>query len=93
LGERKFHLYNDVVFETDKAWDIVKYLLKKCDPSSDKVLQKLDGVQIDPAGDWDGSRYINPEEVKEIHLVLELVPREQLIRAYNQQELIDNQVY
>ncbi len=89
----KFHVENDTVFETDKAWDIAKFLLKKCDPSTDKVLQKLDGVPIDLAGDWDGSQYIRPDEVKEIYQVLDQISHDKLIEAYNQQELIKNHVY
>jgi hypothetical protein len=92
-GDGKYHKMDDIVFETDKAWDIAKFLLKKCDPSSEKVLQKLDGIKIDPTGDWDGSRYISPEQVKEIHRVLEQVSHQKIVEVYNQQELIENHVY
>ena len=89
----KYHIAEDYVFETDKAWDIANFLLKKCDPSPDEALLGINGVKINPAGDWDSSAYINPEQVKRIHFVLEQISREQLIGAYDQQELIENRVY
>jgi hypothetical protein len=89
----KYHIENDIVFDTDKAWDIAKFLLNKCDPTPNKVLQKLDGTKIDPRGDWDGSRYISPEQVKEVHGVLGQITFEKLVAAYNRQDMIDSHVY
>ena len=89
----KYHLVGDTVFETDKAWDIAKFLLKKCDTSTDKVLSKLDGVKIESLSDWNSPRYISFEDVKKIHQVLETISFEQLMKLYDQQELVENNVY
>ena len=89
----KYHVEGDIAFETDKAWDIAKFLLKKCDPSTDKVLRGLDGIPIDAAGDWDSPRYITPETVKVVHSVLNAVTSEQLVKAYNQEEMVQSHVY
>jgi hypothetical protein len=89
----KYHIEDDIVFETDKAWDIVKFLLQKCDPSPGKVLQELYGKKIDPAGDWDYSRYINAEKVRQILRVIQIISPEQIIKAYNHDEMIKDGVY
>ena len=89
----KYHIDGDIVFHIDKAWDIAKFLLRKSDLTSDKVLQKLDGINIGPTNDGDGLRYIPHNHVKEIHGALEQLSREKLVAAYNQQELIENHVY
>jgi hypothetical protein len=89
----KYHIEDDTAFETDKAWDIAKFLLKKCDPSPGSVLSKLDGVKLYSSDDWVEPRYIEPGAVKEIYGVLKSISVEQIQKEYNQKEMVDNNVY
>lgn len=89
----KYHLAEDIVFLLDKAWDIAKFLLIKCDPSSDDVLNELFGSKIDINGDWDSPRYVQSEKVKEFHLIFGKISNEDLIKAYDQKEMIESHVY
>ncbi len=79
----KFHLYEEIVFETDKAWKLVDYLVKKVDPSPDKVLSKLPGTAIGASVEWSPVRFIDQIDVKSIHSALEQIQPAQLMAAYD----------
>ena len=89
----KYHIEDDVVFETDKAWDIAKFLLKECDSTIEKVLNDLDGVKIDISGDDHSLRYIKSEKVKKIQRVLDSISPDQILKVYDQDKMIQNHVY
>jgi len=89
----KYHLEQDITFETDKAWDIAMFLLKKCDPTTDKELKHLVGIPINPDDGWGSPRYINPQNVQIIHDILQTITLEQLAEANDQEEMIQNNVY
>ena len=89
----KFHRYEDIVFETDKAWRLVDYLLKKIDPSPEKVLSKLPGSVIGGPIEWPSVLYIDQYDVKSIHSALEQIQPAQLMAAYDMADFRDWDIY
>ena len=79
--EGKLHSIDNTVFSMSKGWDITKFLLKKADFSTYKILTELDG------------KYIKSDKAKEVNKVLNKITIEQLMDLYDQIELIENDVY
>ena len=77
----RYHSQGDTVFSMDKGWDVTRYLLKKVDPSENKILHKLD------------DKHIHSQFVKEIDNILEGIEIENLISQFNIDELRLNRVY
>ncbi len=89
----KYHIQDEITFEIDKAWDIARFLLIKCDPTIDKKLAHLYGIPINPDDGWDAPRYIDPENVQAVHDTLQMISVEQLVDANDQKEMVQNNVY
>jgi phage terminase large subunit-like protein len=77
----KYHRQNDTVFSMDKGWDIAKFLLKKADFSTNKILTELD------------KKYIKSDIVKQINKVLAEITVDQLLDLCDPNELIEKKVY
>jgi len=77
----EFHKENDTVFYMDKGWDVTKFLIKKVDPSKNKVLNGLD------------SRFIKSKDAELINDVLEKISIDDLMQVLDTNEMIENGVY
>jgi len=89
----QFHIDDELTFEMDKAWDIARFLLQKCDPTNDKKLKLIDGSSFIPADGWDAPRYIDPEKVPAVHDTLQMITLQQMVDANDQEEMIQKNVY
>lgn len=88
----KHHIENETVFEIDKGWAVAKYLLKECDKTPEKVLNKIDGTDI-KKNDYDSPKYIYSENVKEIYQAIEKITEEEIRAIFNVQKMIAQNVY
>ena len=77
----KYHEQFDTVFSMDKGWDITKFLLKKADFSTNKILTELD------------KKYIKSDLVKQINHILNEITIERLMELCEPNELIENNIY
>ena len=77
----KHHRRNDTVFSMDKGWGVTKFLLKKADFSTNKILNELD------------KKYIKSDIVKQINNVLTEITVDQLLDLCDPNELIQKDVY
>jgi hypothetical protein len=88
----KYHIENETVFEIDKGWAVAKYLLKECDKTSEKVLNKIDGTEINKF-DYDSPKYIYSENVKEIYQALEKITEDEIKVIFNIQKMREQNIY
>lgn len=73
----KYHKQNDTVFSMDKGWAITRFLLQECN----NKLEKLN------------ERYLKSHDVKLIAKILENIKIKDLKNIYDQEQLIQNEIY
>jgi Domain of unknown function (DUF1877) len=88
----KYHIENDIVFVIDKGWAVAKYLLKECDITSEKILNSIDGTEINKI-EYDFPKFIYSEKVKEIYKMIETITEEKIRKVFNVEKMIENNVY
>lgn len=88
----KFHIENETVFELDKGWAVAKFLLRECDPTKEKILQHLDGEEIN-SKEYDYPKYIKSNKVKKINEILKTINEESLKKAFSIDEMLQNNIY
>lgn len=88
----KCHFQNDTVFEVDKGWAVAKFLLKENDFTNQKILNSLDGEELNPKN-YDFPKYIKSVKVKEINEILKTISEENIKEVFDVKKMQLNNVY
>ncbi len=87
----EFHQEGDNFFYTDKAWDIAIYLLQSNDCSKDKILNKIDGIQVSKK--IEGLNFIKSKDVELINNVMKNITTNEILASYDQEKMIKDGIY
>ena len=84
------------IYDLDKAWDIAQFLIKECDRTEAKILEKV----IRKANFFEkvnilinSPRYLKSKEVKEIWSELRRIEEQELKASWNKQKMLSERVY
>ena len=88
----KYHIENETVFEVDKGWAVAKFLLKENDYTNHKILNSLDGEELNP-NEYDFPKYIKSIKVKEKSEILKTISEEKIREVFNVEKMQINNVY